>query len=102
MNRPNEPYIPVSRGDIVVIETFSSEEQITCEVLEIQQRYGRSNPLLIVKLVTGEKHDYDNGWVTKIVKRYNGPTHPPYNCFREYEKYNDLLKTGKKTLSADN
>lgn len=80
----------VSPGDIVQITLFDNEQYET-KVLAVTRRYGRinhgstrQNPLLHVqKTSTGELISIDNGYVTGIVSRYQGPrSTEPVNVYR--------------------
>jgi len=104
-------YLPVFAGDTVKlrIEHIGESKEFKAKVIEVTPRYGRinrgrtaKNPLLkVLRCGTNEEMHIDNGYVTNIVERYNGPARPPLNIFNE-DRWVDLarVRTRKKGVIA--
>src|SRR4051812_1451297 len=89
MNTKSQVCLPVSVGDVVTVK-FWNEAPKEAVVLEVERRYviysngERMNPLVVARFKdSGKKQAFDNCFITKVLKRYAGPTLAPKNIFQK-------------------
>lgn len=96
----------VSVGDVIIAELpqgLGTRQVGPAEVTAVVKRYGHTSggwpvkPLVVVRLDNGEEKQFDLGWVTDVVSRYNGPRRRPHNVFAEFLEQ-EKARTGQPEM----